>query len=56
MMLAMLPAMGMGPAGSKGMGVARVLPSTALSHVVWGAALGAMTKKAAELTRRLQRP
>jgi hypothetical protein len=53
MMLVMLPAMGMGPAGSKGMGVARVLPSTALSHVVWGAALGAMTEKAAKLTRRL---
>lgn len=53
MMLAMLPAMGMGVAGAKGKGVKATLTSTGTAHVVWGAALGAMTKRAAEITRRM---
>lgn len=53
MMVAMLPAMGMGIAGSKGKGMPRILTSTGIAHIVWGAALGSMTRKAAQLTERL---
>lgn len=52
MMLAMVPAMGMGVAGRKGKGVAKTLASTGTAHVVWGAPLGTLTRKAAELAER----
>jgi hypothetical protein len=53
MMLAMVPAMGMGVAGIKGKGAPKTLASTGTAHLVWGAALGALTGKAAELAQRV---